>query len=224
MLSQPMCLKVYLLVNLFLEVKRSTILLIDTREEMIYALNEAAEIEHGLMIQYLFAALTMKKDLRENVTGTQQELIRKWEAQILGVSREEMAHLGTVCNLLSSVGGSPHFERPNFPQEANSYYPFGFTLTRFSDESLYRFIRFELPKGEPLPPPPIIRDPLVQRFDSKVQQMLFNISPDPVEYDYVGELYGKIRNGFNTISEQDLFIGPKSAEAIFAASVASSLS
>jgi Ferritin-like len=103
MLSQPMCLKVYLLVNLFLEVKRSTILLIDTREEMIYALNEAAEIEHGLMIQYLFAALTMKKDLRENATGTQQELIRKWEAQILGVSREEMAHLGTVCNLLSSV-------------------------------------------------------------------------------------------------------------------------
>jgi hypothetical protein len=61
MLSQPMCLKVYLLLNLFLEVKRSTILLIDTREEMIYALNEAAEIEHGLMIQYLFAALTMKK-------------------------------------------------------------------------------------------------------------------------------------------------------------------
>ena len=110
MLSQPMCLKVYLLVNLFLEVKRSTILLIDTREEMIFALNEAAEIEHGLMIQYLFAALTMKKDLRENATGTQQELIRKWEA------REEMAHLGTVCNLLSSVGGSPHFERPNFPQ------------------------------------------------------------------------------------------------------------
>ena len=103
MLSQPMCLKVYLLVNPFFEVKRSTILLIDTREEMIYALNEAAEIEHGLMIQYLFAALTMKKDLRENVTGTQQELIRKWEAQILGVSREEMAHLGTVCNLLSSV-------------------------------------------------------------------------------------------------------------------------
>jgi rubrerythrin len=98
-----MCLKVYLLVNLFLEVKRSTILLIDTREEMIYALNEAAEIEHGLMIQYLFAALTIKKDLRENVTGTQQELIRKWEAQILGVSREEMAHLGTVSNLLSSL-------------------------------------------------------------------------------------------------------------------------
>jgi hypothetical protein len=61
MLSQPMCLKVYLLLNLFLEVKRSTILLIDTREEMIYALNEAAEIEHGLMIQYLFAALTRRK-------------------------------------------------------------------------------------------------------------------------------------------------------------------
>jgi hypothetical protein len=52
--------------------------LIDTREELINALYEAAELEHGLMVQYLFAALTMKKRLDEGITGSQQELTRKW--------------------------------------------------------------------------------------------------------------------------------------------------
>ena len=71
------------------------------------------------MIQYLFAAFTMKKRLDEGITGSQQEIIRKWESQILTVAREEMAHLGTVCNLVSAIGGSPHFRRPNFPQVAD---------------------------------------------------------------------------------------------------------
>jgi Ferritin-like len=186
--------------------------LINTREELTYALYESAEIEHGLMIQYLFAALTMKKRLDEGITGAQQEMIRKWEGQILTVAREEMAHLGTVCNLLSAIGAAPHFGRPNFPQEAAKYYPFSFTLNRLSDESLYRFIRFELPKGEKLPSPPLSRDPLLKKLDNESFLRLFNISPDPLEYDYVGELYRKIREGFDTIPEQNLFIGPKSGQ------------
>jgi hypothetical protein len=154
----------------------------------------------------------MKKRLDEGITGSQQELTRKWEGQILTVAREEMAHLGTVCNLLSAIGGPPHFYRPNFPQEAEKYYPFSFTLTRFSDESLYRFIRFELPKGERLPSPPHLRDPQLKRMNSKMLSRLLNVSPDPVEYNYVGELYRKIRDGYNTIPEQNLFIGPKSGQ------------
>jgi hypothetical protein len=34
---------------------------IDTRAELVNALHVACEIEHGLMIQYLFPALSMKK-------------------------------------------------------------------------------------------------------------------------------------------------------------------
>ena len=70
--------------------------MIDTRQEIIYALNEAAEIEHGFMIQYIFAAMSMKKYINEKITGEQQELIRKWESDILSVAREEMTHLGTM--------------------------------------------------------------------------------------------------------------------------------
>ena len=179
--------------------------MIDTRQEIVYALNEAAEIEHGFMIQYLFAAMSMKKCIDERITGEQQELIRKWESQILSVAREEMAHLGTVCNLLSAVGGAPHFGRPNFPQKATKYYPFDFVLSRFSDESLYRFIRFELPKDEPLPLPP-------KQISKSKLFALFPMAPDPIEYKYLGELYNKIRYGFNTISEDELFIGPKTSQ------------
>jgi hypothetical protein len=37
-------------------------------------------------------------------------MIRKWEGQILTVAREEMAHLGTVCNLLSAIGATGIFD------------------------------------------------------------------------------------------------------------------
>jgi hypothetical protein len=147
--------------------------LIDTREELTYALHEAAELEHGLLIQYLFSAFSLKKRLDEGITGEQQELIRKWKGQLLKVAREEMVHLGTVCNLLSAIGAAPHFTRPNFPQEATKYYPFSFTLSRFSDETLYHFIRFELPKGEKPPQPPQIRDSLLKKIDSKMLVSLF---------------------------------------------------
>lgn len=156
--------------------------MIDSREELIYALQEAAELEHGLMFQYLFSGLTMKKRLDEGITGSQQELVRKWEGKILTVAHEEMAPLGTACNLLSAIGGAPHFGRPNFPQEADKYYPFSFTLIRFSDESLYRFIRFKLPKGEELPSPPQRKDPLLKKLGKEFLLRLLNIAPDPLEY------------------------------------------
>lgn len=181
--------------------------MIETREGLIDALYEAAELEHGLLLQYLFAALTLKKRLDEGLTGAQQELIRIWEGQILLVAREEMAHLGTVCNLLSAIGAAPRFSRPNFPQPAKEYYPFNFTLTPLSDHTLYRFVRFELPKGEPMPAPPLIDESFALAAEMEIA-----VIPEPLEYEYIGELYGQIRDAFNKLDETELFIGPKSAQ------------
>jgi Ferritin-like len=173
---------------------------ISSREELIGALEEASELEHGLMLQYMFAALSMKKRLDEGLTGAQQELVRDWESRILAVMREEMAHLGTVCNLLSAIGGAPRFGRPNFPQAAREYYPFSFMLLPFSDEALHRFIRFELPKGERPPEPP---------KKGKFLELAGSPVPEPLEYQYVGELYGQIDQAFATLPEKQLFIGPR---------------
>jgi hypothetical protein len=182
--------------------------MIDTREELTVALHEAAELEHGLMIQYLFPAFSMKKRLDEGLSAPQQRSARSWAATIFRVAVEEMGHLGTVCNLLASIGEGPHFDRPNFPQRSG-YYPFDFDLVPFSDEALYRMLVFELPQGEPPPPPP--RLPEAGRLATESVQA-FAAAPDPLTYDYVGELYGKIADGFRQIDEQELFIGPPSAQ------------
>jgi hypothetical protein len=182
--------------------------MIDTREELTVALHEAAELEHGLMIQYLFPAFSMKKRLDEGLSAPHQRRARSWQAAILGVAVEEMGHLGTVCNLLASIGEGPHFDRPNFPQRSG-YYPFDFDLVPFSDEALYRMLVFELPQGEPLPPPP--RTPESDRLTTESVQA-FAAAPDPLTYDYVGELYGTIADGFRRIDEKELFIGPPSAQ------------
>lgn len=174
--------------------------MITTREELINALHEASELEHGLLVQYLYAALSMKKRLDEGLTTRQQMLCRKWEAAILRVAHEEMGHLGTVCSLLAAIGSGPRFKRPNMPK-AQGYYPFAFDLLPFSDEALHRFLVFELPRGLPLPPPPgaDLRAVIAEAMD---------VAPDPIEYEFVGELYAKIAAGFNNIPEGDLFIGP----------------
>jgi len=183
--------------------------MIDTREELVNALSEAAELEHGLLIQYLFAAFSMKRRVEEGITPVQQALMVDWEGAILRVAQEEMYHLASVCNLLSAIGGAPQFGRPNFPQptktslvEEDSYYPFDFQLERVNDSTLYRFVVFELPEGEPPPEPPGPPEPA--EAEGAVRA-----APDPLVYSHVGELYGQISEGFERIPEGDLFIGPK---------------
>jgi hypothetical protein len=110
-----------------------------------------------------------------------------------------------VCNLLAAIGSAPRFGRPNFPQPAKKYYPWDFDLISFSDEALYRFVCFELPKGEPSPPP------------RKSEMMLTNlmaVAPKPIFFEHVGELYALIRNGFFAMEEEKLFIGPKFAQDV----------
>ncbi|MBV9705888.1 MAG: hypothetical protein JO125_00580, partial [Chloroflexi bacterium] len=44
---------------------RSHIAPVKTREELIYLLSRASELEHGLACLYLFAAYSLKKDVSE---------------------------------------------------------------------------------------------------------------------------------------------------------------
>lgn len=171
--------------------------MIESRDELIAALNEAAELEHGLLVQYIFAALSLKRDVGDGVSARSAELARGWAGQMMKIARDEMAHLGNVCNMLTAIGGATRFGRPNFPQPGGRYYPFDFTLERFSSKTLVRFMRFEQPRGEHLP---------------EAAQTADGPRVGPPEYDYVGELYQAIATGFSTIDEKELFIGPRFAQ------------
>ncbi len=121
---------------------------IDTREELIAALRLASEVEHLLLVQYLFSGLSLKKR-PEGITEAQAESTRRWAGVILGIAREEMVHLATVSKLLVAVGGAPHLERPHFPVEAGAEFPFPMRLEPFSAAEIQRFVRFETPRSAP---------------------------------------------------------------------------
>jgi len=178
--------------------------MINTREELLNALAEAAELEHGLLIQYLFTAFSFKRRGDEGISPNQQLLMEDWERTILSVAHQEMYHLANVCNLLSAIGGAPRFERPNFPQPLKKYYPFDFQLEKFNDASLYRFIVFELPEGEP--PPPLPEEEKIKGLELSMFKAKF--APEPLVYNHIGELYKRIEEGFSNIPEEKLFIGP----------------
>lgn len=169
---------------------------VTSRSELLSLLSEACELEHGLACSYLYTAFTLKEDLREGgLHWRQLQMVRKWAAQIYFVAAEEMLHLAQAWNLLAAIGGTPYYLRPNFPQSCK-YYPFGLPLAleSFGLSAIQRFIFYELPSE-------------VSPIEQLGKMGIEPIGLDGRPYRTVGELYGHILSGFETIPEKDLFIG-----------------
>src|SRR5450432_1377604 len=172
------------------------------RSDLMTLLSEACEIEHGLACSYLYSAFSMKQSVDENVSAEQLQYIRKWASQIFYIASQEMLHLSQAWNLLKSIGGTPYYFRPNFPQ-TSKYYPFHLPLKLepFSLEALQRFLLYELPTNH------------VGREGNKESELQYAkkhfgfFSEDHYNYQTVGELYELIAHGFSTIDEKKLFIG-----------------
>jgi len=109
-------------------------------------LMSGAEIEHALMVQYLYAAYSLNG---EQETEARRALVEGWRASILSVAREEMGHLLTVQNVLVLLGAPVNFGREMMPWD-HEYYPFPFTLDPLSIKSLQCFIYAEMPRPESL--------------------------------------------------------------------------
>ena len=54
-------------------------------------------------------------------------MVRGWKRKLASVAVEEMLHLAQVTNMLTAIGGAPHFRRTNFPMPATAF-PFGIEL------------------------------------------------------------------------------------------------
>jgi hypothetical protein len=187
-----------------------TTLRIENRSQLIYLLTEAAEIEHGVMCCYLFAAFSLKSSTDEGVTDAQLRKIRKWSRLLRGVAVEEMLHLGAVCNLLTAIGGAPHLRRPNFPIRMDRRGGFHLRLAPFSLETIEQFIAIEEPDEL------VGHDGKVERsLPVEVQPRLSDIFASEREYHTQGRLYRGIEDGFVYLAqkygEKGLFIsGPES--------------
>ena len=188
-------------------------IVVENREELFFLLSEAAQLEHMIMCQYLFATFSLKRDVSEGLTQAQLEAMKRWERIVLDVAVEEMLHLALVNNLLLSLGSIPYFDRPNFPLQGK-YFPAGIKLALipFGERALQHFLFLERPEGmtredaagfeaDGIPDPPMPLD---------------DIAPEAQDYATVGHLYRGIEQGFRHLvekyGEQQVFVGPPQAQ------------
>lgn len=188
---------------------------IEHREALIYMLCEAAELEHGIMCQYLFAAFSLKQSEDEGLTPEELETVTRWRRMIAQVATEEMLHLALVQNVLSAIGAAPHLTRPNLPAPAH-HYPAGVTLTLvpFGEPALRHFMFLERPEGMALEGAEGIDAPVHEAVPLIADD---DIVPQPQDFATIGHLYRSIEHGLahlaEKLGERNLFVGPPRAQA-----------
>ena len=191
-----------------------TTIVVEHREHLWYLLAEAAQVEHMIMCQYLYASFSLKTSPDDGLTEEQAAAVARWQELLSGIAIEEMLHLALVFNVMTSIGAAPILTRPNFPRGSDDL-PGGvqFRLLPFGTGSLTHFLYLERPEGmervdaagfEPRIPP---REPI--RSDE--------VMPRAQEFGTVGHLYRGIEQGLATLSahigEQAVFVGPPRAQA-----------
>jgi hypothetical protein len=188
---------------------------IEHREALIYMLCEAAELEHGIMCQYLFAAFSLKQREDEGVTAEELEAVTRWRRTIAHVATEEMLHLALVQNVLAAIGAAPHLTRPNLPAPAR-HYPaaVNLTLVPFGEPALQHFMFLERPEGMALQGATGIDAPV---HEAKPLIADGDIVPQPQDFATIGHLYRSIEQGLAHLAEKfgerHLFVGPPRAQA-----------
>ena len=186
---------------------------VNDREQLIYLLTEAAEVEHGLMCSYLYAAWSLKQKVNEGLTEQQLGAVDGWRNAIHSVAMEEMLHLALVNNLLMSIGAPPHFSRPNYPIQPGVY-PANVVakLMPFTIDVAEHFVYLERPEGMDLPHAKGFEPTL--HYERGVSEP--KLTPTAEDYDTISHLYRGIEHGFRflaeRIGERRLFLGKPQAQ------------
>jgi Ferritin-like len=157
----------------------------------VFLLHTAAEIEHALLVQYLYAAYSLADTsfTGPRVPTEPGALTGNWRLAITEIAREEMAHLLTVQNLLRFIGGPLNLEREDFPFLA-FLYPFPFALEPLTKDSLAKYVAAEMP-ADPAQPPEVIGE-IIRRATGAAGGMPVN---------RVGQLYETLTGIFQDPSK-----------------------
>jgi Ferritin-like len=189
-------------------------IVVEHREHLWYLLAEAAQVEHLIMCQYLYASFSLKAGPQDGLTEEQAAAVARWREVLTGIAVEEMLHLALVFNVMTAIGAAPPLSRPNFPRRSDDL-PGGvqFRLLPFGTGSLTHFLYLERPEG-------------MERMDA--EGFVPTIPPrEPVEpgealsraqdFVTVGHLYRGIEQGLAALSarfgERGLFVGPRRTQA-----------
>jgi Ferritin-like len=187
---------------------------VERREELLWLLTQACELEHGLMCEYLFAQFSLKNRPEDGLSAEQSAKVAAWETALVAVIKQEMLHLALATNLLTALGAAPHLHRPNFPI-LSRWYPPGvqIALVPFGERALRHFLYLERPEGMDLDD--------AEGF-AAIGQAAPLTGGDPLmavpeDYQTVGHLYRGIEQGLERLVERHgeagVFIGPPEAQA-----------
>src|SRR5882724_13325243 len=111
------------------------------KDHLVMLLHIGAEIEHSLMVQYLYAAYSLGGT---QVPPDRREMVKRWQDDILAVAKEEMGHLLTVQNILTLIGQPINLGRMDLPWDI-PFYPFPFQLEPLSLDSVACYVFAEMP-------------------------------------------------------------------------------
>jgi Ferritin-like len=189
-------------------------IVVEHREHLWYLLAEAAQVEHLIMCQYLYASFSLKTEPDDGLTAEQAAAVARWRDLLTGIAIEEMLHLALVFNVMTSIGAAPILSRPNFPRSSEDLPgAVQFRLLPFGTDSLTHFLYLERPEGMeradaagfvPAAPP---RDPIGSG----------EVITRAQDFGTVGHLYRGIEQGLAALSERigerALFVGPLRTQA-----------
>jgi CDGSH-type Zn-finger protein/uncharacterized Fe-S cluster protein YjdI len=170
-----------------------------SRERLLHALYEAAELEHNLMCTYLYAAFSLKSGVEEGLTSAEAEAVSRWRREILDVAIDEMSHLTAVWNITAALGGVPRFGRTNFPLDPG-YLPACVVvkLAPFSAAVLQHFIYLERPHNS--------TEPDGEGFEPERRFVRgasgHRLTPMGIDYATVGEFYGALSAGLRALVDR----------------------
>ncbi|MDB5869606.1 MAG: hypothetical protein JWP96_1938 [Polaromonas sp.] len=165
---------------------------LNSREQLVHLLAEAAELEHNLLCCYLYAAFSLKQGGQGGLAPEDAKRVDRWRASIMQVAMEEMTHLALIANLTVAIGARPHFNRPNLPV-APLYHPADIVveLAPFNLDTLEHFIYLERPEGSDLPD----GKSFARRRDSyqRGERPGASLMPSAMDYATIGEFYSHLR-------------------------------
>jgi len=184
------------------------------REDIWWLLSEAAQLEHMIMCQYLFAEFSLKEGTSEGLTDEQAQAVSRWRQTLHGIAVDEMLHLSLVANLMTSIGAAPTFGRPNFPQRSGYFpSPIQLDLLPFGEQALRHFLYLERPEGMEGQDAEGFVPTAPERGPVEADEMM----PRGQDYLTIGHLYRGIRDGLGTlvgrIGERAVFVGSPRAQA-----------
>ena len=184
------------------------------REQLWWLLAEAAQLEHMIMCEYLYAEFSLRDGSGDGLAAGQAEAVGRWRKTLREIAVQEMLHLALVSNLMTAIGAAPVFGRPNFPQRSG-YFPAGvqLDLLPFGEQALRHFLFLERPEGIELDdaagfvPSGPTREP-VQPAEAL---------PRGQEFATIGHLYRGIADGLRGLTascgERAVFVGSPRAQA-----------